>query len=218
MDEPAQGTAFADLPGFAMNAKNYKAPEKDFEDDIYREERVEILSCPLLNAWGKIDESEADFRVRIAHEAKEKRDSAASKVRDAAAGKVRTLESRIRTAEARLSKEEAESTSAKMQAGFSVLGGLMKAIFGRKSGLGRAASGVSVTKATSAYKQHKDVANAEARIVDLQEELKAIRDTMDEALAEIAETFDPLSLKLEKEILKPRRTDVKVDRVALLWK
>jgi len=218
MDEPAQETAFADLPGYAMNAKNYKAPEKDFEYDLYREERVEILSCPLLDAWGKIDESEADFRVRIAHEAKEKRDSAASKVRDAAAGKVRTLESRIRTAEARLSKEEAESTSAKMQAGFSVLGGLMKAIFGRKAGLGRAASGVSVNKATSAYKQHKDVANAEARIVDLQEELKAIRDTMDEALAEISETFDPLSLKLEKEILKPRRTDVKVDRVALLWK
>ena len=218
MDEPAQETAFADLPGYAMNAKNYKAPEKDFEYDLYREERVEILSCPLLDAWGKIDESEADFRVRIAHEAKEKRDSAASKVRDAAAGKVRTLESRIRTAEARLSKEEAESTSAKMQAGFSVLGGLMKAIFGRKAGLGRAASGVSVTKATSAYKQHKDVVNAEARIVDLQEELKAIRDTMDEALAEISETFDPLSLKLEKEILKPRRTDVKVDRVALLWK
>ena len=218
VNEPASGTGFANLPGYAMNAKNYKAPEKDFADDLYREEREEIWSCPLVDAWGEIGESESEFRVRIGHQAKEKRDQAAEKIRDAAAGKVRTLESRIRTAEARLSKEEAESTSAKMQAGISVFGGIMKAIFGRKAGLGRAASGISVSKATTAYKQHKDVANAEARISDLQEELEAIHDAMDQKLAEIASTYDPLSLTLEKEILKPRRTDVNVERVALLWK
>ncbi len=219
--DPENGMSFGDLPGYAMNAKNYKAPESDFEEDLYRDEREEIWACPLLDAWGGIGESEADFRVRITHEAKEKRDEAADKVRDAAAKKVKTMESRLRTAEARLAKEEAEATSAKMNAGISVLGGLLKAIFGRKtgmSGLGRATSGSSVTKATSAYKQHRDVANAEARVQDVEEELEAIRAAMESELAEIAETFDPTSLALEKEVLKPRRTDVRVDRVALLWK
>lgn len=219
--EPEERTPFGDLPGFAMNAKNYKPPEKDFEDDLYREEKEEIWACPLLNAWGEIGESEANFRVRITHEAKENRDEAAEKVRDAAAGKVKTIESRIRTAEAKVAKEQSESNSAKMNAGISVLGGLLKAIFGRKtgsSGFGRATSGSSVTKATTAYKQHRDVANAEARVEDLEEELEAIRDAMEKELAGIAETFDPASLNLDKETLKPRRTDVKVDRVALLWK
>jgi len=168
----------------------------------------------LLGAWGKIGEGEAEFRVRIAHEAKEKRDDAAGKVRDAAGKKAVTIESRIRTAEARLAKEQAESGAAKMQAGVSVLGGLMKAIFGRKIG----SSGFGVTKATAAYKQHRDVANAEDVVEDLQRELEGIRDAMEKELEAIARSFDPTSLALEKETLKPRRTDVKVDRVALLWK
>ena len=212
--DPEEGISFSDLPGYAMNAKNYKAPEKDFGDELYREERVEIFSCPLLGAWGKIGEGEAEFRVRIAHEAKEKRDDAAGKVRDAAGKKAVTIESRIRTAEARLAKEQAESGAAKMQAGVSVLGGLMKAIFGRKIG----SSGFGVTKATAAYKQHRDVANAEDVVEDLQRELEGIRDAMEKELEAIARSFDPTSLALEKETLKPRRTDVKVDRVALLWK
>ncbi|MBG7609188.1 MAG: ATP-binding protein [Verrucomicrobia bacterium] len=220
-EEPEQWVPFGDLPGYAMNAKNYKAPEKDFKNDLYREEREEIWSCPLLDAWGEIGETEAEFRVRIAHEAKEQRDDAMDKVCDAAAKKVKTLESRLRTAEAKLAKEKAESSSAKMNAGISVLGGLVKAIFGRKTGsrgFGRATSGGTVTKATTAYKQHRDVANAEAKIDGLQEELEAIRDTMEKELGDIAENFDPTSLVLEKETLKPRRTDVQVERVALLWK
>lgn len=214
--EPEEGYSFGDLPGYAMNAKNYKAPENDFEDDLYREEREEILTCPLVDEWGEVGENEAQFRVRISHAAKEKREEAMEKVRDAAAKKVRTMESRIRTAEAKLAKEQAEATSAKMNAGISVLGGLLKAIFGRK--IGRAAGGSSVTKATTAYKQHRDVANAEERIEDLQQELEAIRDTMENELKELAETFDPASLSLGTETLKPRRTDVQVERVALLWK
>ncbi len=132
--EPEKGIGFAELPGYAMNAGNYKAPEKDFEDELYRDEREEIWSCPLVGAWGAIGEKEADFRARISHGAKEERDAAMEKVRDEAGRKVRTMESRIRTAEARVAKEQAESGAAKMNAGISVLGGLMKAIFGRKAG------------------------------------------------------------------------------------
>ncbi len=218
LEEPEEGVPFGDLPGYAMNAKNYKAPEKDFSNDLYREEREEIWSCPMLDTWGEIGEKEADFRVRISHEAKEGRDEAQDKVRDAAGKKVKTIESRIRTAEARLATEQAESSSAKMNAGIFVLGGLLKAIFGRKTGRSGFGRGSSVTKATAAYKQHQDVANAEAKIDGLDEELKSIRDAMERELAEIAKTFDPASLDLEKETLKPRRTDVQVERVALLWR
>lgn len=55
-------------------------------------------------------------------------------------------------------------------------------------------------------------------IDELQGELEGIRDAMERELEAIARSFDPTSLALEKETLKPRRTDVKVDRVALLWK
>jgi hypothetical protein len=37
-------------------------------------------------------------------------------------------------------------------------------------------------------------------------------------MEQIARDFDPSALALEKETLKPRRTDVRVERVGLLWR
>ncbi|QTN34281.1 DUF87 domain-containing protein [Akkermansiaceae bacterium] len=218
---PEEGIGFSELPGYAMNAKNYSAVEKDFSDDLYREERAEIWYCPALKAWGRMGEAEADFRVRIAHDAREQRDGAFGKIRDAAQKKIQALEGRMRTAETQLAKEQAESSSAKMQAGISVLGGIMKSVFGRKAGMGgliRGTSTSSVTKATTAYKQHQDVANVKAKIEGIADEMEQIGKALEKEIAEIGESFDPSQLALEKETLKPTRTDVVVDRVALLWK
>ena len=218
-ENPEEGVAFAELPGYAMNAKNYTAVVKDFADDLYREERAEIWSCPSLKVWGKLGESEGDFRARLTHAAHEGRDEALAKAREAAEKKTKTLESRMRTAEVQLSKEKAEAGSAKMQAGISVLGGILKSVFGRKAGFGGLTSGTaSVTKATTAYKQHQDVANAEARIAGIREEIDAILMALEKDMEQIARDFDPSALALEKETLKPRRTDVRVERVGLLWR
>jgi hypothetical protein len=217
-DNPELGVAFAELPGYAMNAKNYTAVVKNFADDLYREERAEIWSCPSLKVWGKLNESEADFRSRLIHAAHEGRDGALAKAREAAEKKTKVLESRLRAAEAQFSKEKAEASSAKMQAGISVLGGILKSVFGRKSGFGGLTRGAtSVTKATTAYKQHQDVANAEVKIDGIQEEVEAIRNALEKEVEEIGRTFDPFTLALEKETLKPTRADVKVGRVGLVW-
>ncbi|MEP2777439.1 MAG: DUF87 domain-containing protein [Luteolibacter sp.] len=220
-DKPEEGTGFAELPGYAMNAKNYKQVEDEFEDELYRNEREDIFFCPALKAYGKIGESEADFRVRISHEAREERDDAMEKIREDAEKKLKTLESRLRTAEDRVAKEKAESGSAKVQAGISILGGVLKAVFGRKAGMGglvRGTTSGSVSKATTAYKQHRDVAAAEDKVESLVEDMDAIRKGLEKELDEVKDSHDPSKLDLEKETLKPTRTDVQVERVALLWK
>jgi hypothetical protein len=217
-ENPEEGIAFAELPGYAMNAKNYTAVVKDFADDLYREERAEIWVCPSLKIWGKLGESETDFRSRLIHAAHEGRDGALAKAREAAEKKTKVLEGRLRTAEMQLSKEKAESGSAKMQAGITVLGGILKSVFGRKSGFGGLTRGTTtVSKASTAYKQHQDVANAEVKIDGIQEEVEAIRKALEKEVEDIGRTFDPFTLALEKENLKPTRTDVKVKRVGLLW-
>jgi hypothetical protein len=216
--EPAAGAGFAELPGFAMNAANYKQVEKDFAEWLYRNERADVFSCPTLKEWSRLGESEADFRARIMHQAHEARDAAIEKLRATAAKKVATLEARLRAAEGQLAREKAESSSAKMQAGVSVLGGILGAVFGRKAGLGSITRGTSsIGKATSAYKQHQDVANAEAKIEGVAGEIQAIRDELEAGIAKLTDSFDPASLPLETESIKPTKTDVKVETVALLW-
>jgi hypothetical protein len=216
-DHPEDGVGFGSLPGYAMNAANYKPVEKQFEDELYRNEREEIWFSSGLKAWGKIGESEADFRNRISQQAREARDTAMEKLKDSLGKKIHTLDGRMRTAESQLVREKSEANSAKLNAGVSVLGGILKAVFGRKVGMGGTPSG-SITKATSAYKQHQDVSNAEGRIEGIQGEVQAIEQELAAGLAEIERNYDSGSIRLEKETIKPRRTDVVVERVGLVWR
>lgn len=217
--EPEEGVAFGELAGYAMSAGNYKTVMKEFSDELYREEREEIFHSPLVDLWGNIGEDEGGFRIRIAQKARERRDEAMDKLRETAGRKTATLETRMRAAEGRLSKEEAEAGAAKVQAGISVLGGIMKSVFGRKGGcfMGGRTSG-TVLKATTAYKQHKDVEIAEDKIDGIRREIDAVKEELEEDLREIGRKFDPAALVLKKETLKPRRSDVIVERVGLLWK
>jgi hypothetical protein len=215
---PAPGAGFAELPGFAMNAANYKQVEKDFGEWLYRNERADVFSCPSLKAWSQLGESESDFRARLLHQAHEARDAAIDKIRTATAKKITALETRLRTAEGQLAKEKAEANASKMQAGVSVLGGILGGLFGRKAGLGSITRGsASIGKATSAYKQHQDVANADAKVEGVVAEIEAIKTGLEAEIARISESFDPAALALETESLKPTRTNVKVQTVALLW-
>ncbi len=216
--QPTPGAGFAELPAFAMNAANYKQVEKDFAEWLYRNERSDVFSCPALKEWSKPGESEADFRVRLTHEAHEARDAAVDKLRDATAKKLAAIDSRLRTAEGQLAKQKAESSSAAMQAGASVLGGILGAVFGRKIGLGTIRSGSSsIGKATSAYKQHQDVTNADAKVEAVAAERAAAESELEEEVAKISASFDPASLALETDSIKPAKSDVKVQQVALLW-
>ncbi|MEO5712338.1 MAG: DUF87 domain-containing protein [Luteolibacter sp.] len=216
--EPAAGAGFGELPGYAMNSANYKQVEKDFTEWLYRNERADVFSCPTLKEWSKLGETEADFRARLTLEAREARDAAISKLRDAATKKISSIESRLQTAQGQLAKQKAESNSAVMQAGVSVLGGILGAFLGRKSGLGSLTKGTSaIGKATGAYKQHEDVAAADAKVASINAEIEAAQAELEAGIAKLTESYDPAALALETESIKPAKSDVKVQTVALLW-
>ena len=218
LPEPAAGTAFGVLPGFAMNAANYKQVEKEFAEWLYRNERADIFTCPTLKAWSALGESEADFRARLSHEAREARDAAIDKLREGMTKKFTALDSRLRTAEAQLAKQKAEANAANLQAGVSVLGGILGAVFGRKGGLGSLTRGSSaISKAGSAYKQHQDVSSADEKVEGILAEKEFLQKDLESEIAKITAAYDPVNLTLEKVALKPARTDVKVISVALLW-
>jgi hypothetical protein len=210
--EPAAGAGFAALPGFAMNAANYKQVEKDFAEWLYRNERADIFTCPALKAYSEIGESEAEFRARLSQKAREARDAVLEKVRAATNKKLETLGSRLQTAEAGLARQKAESQSAKMQAGVSILGGLLGGLMGRK----RSASS-ALSKGTSAYKQHQDVVAAEDKVETVQQQMQELNRQLEAEIATLSQSYDPTALVLETESLKPTKTNVSVESVALLW-
>ena len=212
--DPSTGAGFGELPGFAMNADNYKQVNKDFSDWLYRNERAEIFVCKDLKEYSQLGESESEFRARLSLAAREKRDEAVEKIRDKAKSKLRTLEGRLRTAESRLSKEKTEASSAKIQAGVSVLGGLLGGLLGRKTGR---SSSSAISRSSQAYKQHQDIAVAEQKIEDVQEQVGEIEASLADDITELDQAFAPSALDLDTQTLKPTRANTRVDTVGLLW-
>lgn len=220
-EQPVDGVRFADLPGYAMNQDSYAQASKDFAEQLYREQRLELMRCDALDAWSQAEESEADFRARLALRAREVRDAAVEKLRAGLTKKLQSVQSRLQTAEAGLERQKAEATSAKMQAGMSVLTGVLGSLFGgkRRGGtLSTMTRGKSVlTSATGAFKQGKDVTAAEQKIALIQEEIAMLETQAQEEIDRISATYETAALSLEKEIIKPTRTDVKVESVGLVW-
>ncbi|QJE96360.1 ATP-binding protein [Luteolibacter luteus] len=211
-NSPDEGAGFAELPGFAMNAANYKQVEKEFDEWLYRNQRAELFSCPALKAFSQLGESEAEFRARLTQQAREVRDAALEKIRAATNKKLDTLQGKLQTAEGTLARQKAESQGAMMQAGASILGGLLGGLLGRK---GR--GGSLITKGTSVYKQRQDVSAAEDKVEGVQQQMGEIERQLQEEIAKLSQAYDPSALSLETETIKPTKANVTVDSVALLW-
>ncbi|MFK7909379.1 MAG: ATP-binding protein [Akkermansiaceae bacterium] len=213
-NEPRKGTGFDELPGFAMNADNYKQVEKDFADHIYRNERVEILYCPLFKTYSQLGESEGTFRGRLATQAREVRDEAIDKLRDKYEAKIKTKEGQVDRAENTLAKEEAEASSATWDIGAKVLGGLLGGLLG---GRRRSRSSSTIGSAGRAYKQRRDVKIAEKKIEQLEEDIDELEAELAEEIEELELQFNPATVKLEDEMIKPYKKDINITTVALIW-
>jgi len=106
-----------------------------------------------------------------------------------------------------------------MQAGASILGGILGAVLGRKSGLGGLArSGSSaIGKASGAYKQQQDVSAANAKLETVQADIAQLNTELEAEIDRLSQSFESDRLALETETLKPTRTNIDVQTVALLW-
>ncbi len=226
-EDPVDDLGFTDLPGFAMNAANYKQVEKDFSEALYDKQRAEILFSPDVNAWSKIDETEQDFRKRISHSAREARDRAMEGLREKAQSLIQKLETQKATAADVIAKEKVESTGAAVKVGMRIVGSgalnwlkgkfpALEAVLGRKS-TSRGSSTTTINEASQAYKQYGDVKTAKNKLAAIEQELAKKNAEMNEAIAALQSSYEPDALKIERQPIKPSKTDVKVIEVGLLW-
>ncbi len=218
-ESPEKGIGFDSVPGEAISSKSYTAWEKGYIDQLYREDREEILYSPDAKLYSEIGEEEAAFRQRVGLEGRQARDEAVEKIRRKYESKLKTLENRLRTAKSALSREEAQAQSSFWQTVTSVGATIMGALFSRKkvsvTNMRRGAS--SMNSASRAYQQKQDVARAEEKIEDVENDIKEMEEELKQAVAEIEERFDPQNIELEPLTLKPYKKDIHVESCKLLW-
>ncbi len=219
LSQPEENVNFADLPSYAMNAKNYKIVHDEFEDWIYRNERAEILYSPLLKQYSKMDETESQFRSRIVQQARETRDEALDDFRTKMQKKINSKQGQLARALEALSREESQADSAKLQAGMSILGAVVGLFAGkRKLSATNIRRGRSSLNSTSrAMQQRHDVKIAGMKAEDLRAEITELELEMHEESRELEAKYDPLDIPLETISVKPYKKDIQIETVALIW-
>jgi hypothetical protein len=213
------GAQYTDLPAVAMQSRSYNAWSKDFTDWLYGNQRLEVLRSPSTGSLSRPGESERDFRIRLQQEARETRDEATEKLRQKYAPKFNTLQERLRRAQQAVERESAQAKQAELQTAISFGATLLSAFTGRKavsrSTLGRAttaARGVS-----RSMEQRQDIDRAKDTVGAIQTQMKDLQDQFDAEVAALQSKIDPMTEELQTLAIRPKKTDISVQLLALVW-
>ncbi len=215
--EPEAGVEFTDLPPAAANPKSYPAWEKSLKEYFYRERRLQLFECKSLRMASRPGESEADFRARLSHRLREKRDEEREALGKRVAPELARVKEAIRKAEARVERESSQFKGRTLDTAVDFGLTLAGALFGRKLG-----SVTNVKRATEtarsasrASREHGDIARAEEDLAEQKEKLARLEAELAEKTAALAA---PSDVDLESLSVPPRKSDIRIERLALAWK
>ncbi len=217
--DPLPEAGFVELPSDLSKSTKYTKWKTALKDELYRHERVKLFDCPKLKKYSQPGQSEGDFRVELRQDAREMRDLEVEKIRAKYASKIEKQDESIMRAEHRVATEEEQAATAKQSAWVSTGTSILGALFGRKL-----ASATSVSRAGSAMRAHSRASKQAADIKLAQEKFEAeleekedLESELEEASGNIQAEFNAETLESKTYEIKPRKSDIDLENVALLW-
>lgn len=220
LDTAPQGPAlFAALPAAATQARNYATWNRNLVTWLYQNHKLELFRSPSLGEVSRPGETERDFRLRVQQAAREQRDAALEKLRQKYAPKLAALQERIRRAQQVVDKQAEQAKAQKAQVAISMGATLLTALTGRKlasqSTVGRATT--AVRGVTRAMGEQQDVARAKETVEALQQQLAELDAQFKAEAAALQTRIDIMNEALETIAIRPKKTDIVVQLVALAW-
>lgn len=217
--EPAADARYASLPSELAQPKAYAAWTKALKEHLYRQCPLTLKFCPSLNVFSRADESDAEFQIRLRTAAHEQRDLAVEKLKKTYEPKLATLADQKRRAEERVSREKSQYRQQQLKTAVSFGTSLLGALFGRKL-----ASSTNVTRAATAMRgvgktaeERADIGRAEDSVEQVAEKIAKLEAEFQEEIGRIEQQVSVDHLALDEVLVPPRKTDLAVGTVALLW-
>ncbi|MCX6029425.1 MAG: ATP-binding protein [Chloroflexi bacterium] len=216
---PVAGAQFAPLPGGASSAKNYTTWSRDFVNWVYGAQKLSLYRSPTTGKFSNPGESERDFRVRLQQAFREQRDEAVQALRQKYAAKVASLQEKIRHAQDAVDREASQASAAKVQTAISFGSTILSAFLGK----GRSSVGTIGKAATAArgvgrsMQQSQDVGRAKEDMETYQQQLKDLEAQLNDEITALQAKMDPQNETLDSLTIRPKKTDIAVQLVTLLW-
>jgi hypothetical protein len=210
---PEAQAAFDDLPSELAQAKNYRRWDNDLEDHLYQHERLVIWQCAEPALQSRPDETEEDFRARAAKAAAAQLAAKQDEVRRKYAARLQKAESAVKTAEARVAAEKSQFWMRLL----GMLGRIAEIVATMIAGGRSRKKWVTSTSASAALRERQQQGRAQDQLAAAQADLDKVQSELQAEIDALQLTLKPDSLKLEKLEVPPRKADIAVDEVALVW-
>ena len=213
-DSPLEGAAFGELPPDASQPRSYTGWGREAQRWIQSNLPLTLLESKTHKAVSRADESEAEFRMRLADLQREARDEALDRIRKRYEPRLATLQERERRAVQAVEKRAGAVQQRTLDTALRVGEGLLGAFLGRKTSAAR--TGTAIRSAGRVMQQRQDVAQAE-------ETVEAVRARIDEMEAEFREELGRVEVAfgdagpLEEIQIRPTLTAMAIRHTALLW-
>ncbi|MEP7312006.1 MAG: ATP-binding protein [Pseudomonadota bacterium] len=216
---PADNASFAELPSGALRSAAYTQWGKSLAGQLYQSNRLTLWTCDAVKLNSRPGETEGDFRTRVALALREQRDERSAELRRKYAPRVAALQASMQRAQDRSERERSQLSQQKLQTAISVGATVLGALFGRKiasaTGLGRATT--AARSATRIGRESEDVQRATESEEVLKQRLEVLNRECEDSIAGLSQQLDPLTMPLRQTQLAPRKSDITIGRVALLW-
>ena len=219
-NSPPANASFAALPASASRAESYKSWSKQLESHVYSAAGLDLLRAPAVNATSVPGGSEAEFRARLALAVREKRDAAGEALRRKYGPKLASLQDQVRRAEDRVAREQAQLSQRKMDTAISIGTSILGAFLGRKamSATNAGRLGSAARGAGRIGRESEDVTRANESLEVIKQRHADLEREFNDESAELQRLYDPATVAVERVTIKPRKSDIDVTLMGLLWK
>ena len=217
--EPQPGARFAPLPAGILDARRLRAWENDLSRFLFTSRPITVFRSRTFGQVSKPGESERDFRIHLRHVAHEQRDEKVTALRARYGDRLARLDERIFTARQAVSRHGANVRKAQVDVVSTMGASILGAIFGRGSAAARTARG-SATAARGVGRTQKasqDAALAEQKLDQLTNQRAQLLEELEAQADALIDQMDPLMDPLETVAIKPKRADIDIRLVSLVW-
>jgi hypothetical protein len=217
--QPYAGGTLAALPAAMTRLSSYRSWGSDFSAWAFRTQTMELFKSAAYGLTSNPGETEGEFRARLQLAARESRDATSDKLRQKYAAKLATLQTQEMRAQQTVAREAEQVKARKMQTAISLGATVLGAFLGRKAvstgTLGRATT--TMRDVGRSMDEAGDVKRAEETLASVKQKHAGLEAEFQSELDALEGKADPGTDALEKVLVRPRKSDITIDSLGLVW-
>ncbi len=216
---PKQDATFDTPSNGFLQLKNYEAYAKSLSTFLYQNETLALFQAPELKEMSSPGESREQFEARLEKTLEEKREVVIENTKQRYKKELIALKDKLQRSELKASEKKSEFWTRIFETVLGFVTTIMSALSGRGVSKG------TITQAGTSMRRAGRITRQNQAATDAEEDCKSLRDKIDTLEADenneikhISDSYQPHSINIETITLRPRKSDISIEKVGLAWK